>query len=193
MPTLPPKVQELFDSLPKGLRDHINRVRIIAVELAGIHGADVARTDLAAACHDLARAFKEESLIEETERSGIDVGLPERRLPILLHGPIAATWLERELGITDPDIIQAVRWHSTARAGLSTIAKIVFLADKIDPHKVEKRPELAEIALLARENLDKALLAFIDAELVSYIRAGGVIHPATIEARDELLEKQDCR
>ncbi len=188
MSQLPPKVQERFNRLPKGLQDHINRVREVARELALIHGADPERTDLAAACHDLARAFNEESLIEETERSGMDVSLPERRLPILLHGPIAATWLEREMGITDPDVIQAVRWHSTARANMSTIAKIVFLADKIDPHKVEKRPQLANIAELARESLDKALLGFIDSELISYIQAGGVIHPATIEARNELLE-----
>ena len=49
MPNLPPKVQERFDRLPKGLQDHINRVREIARELAHIHGADAARADLAQA------------------------------------------------------------------------------------------------------------------------------------------------
>ncbi len=189
MPDLPPQIQEWMAQLPKGLWDHLQRVRRIAGELAQRHGVDVDRADVAAACHDLARGLKGEALIEEAKRLGIEVGLVEERLPILLHGPVAATWMEREMGITDPEVLQAVYYHSTGVSNMSAIAKVVFIADKIDDHKVDRRPHLDKIRRLAYEDMDRAVLEYMDGELVSYIRDGGVIHPATIDARNELLAR----
>ncbi len=65
----------------------------------------------------------------------------------------------------------------------------MFLADKLDPHKVNRYPYLAEFKTLAEKNLDVALLKFLDRQLTWLIEQGSLIHPASIEARNDLLTK----
>ena len=169
------------------MQEHIHRTRQIARELAKVHSVDLERTDLASAGHDIARATKAEILLKEARRLGLSLHPVEEHLPILLHGPVAAQWLEQEMGVQDPEILQAVHWHSTASKNMGLIAKVVFLADKIDPQKILQRPHLERIRDLTWENLDQALLEFINSEVSSFIERGGLIHPATIEARNELF------
>ena len=57
----------------------------------------------------------------------------ERANPSLLHGPVAAVWAEKELGITDRSILDAIRYHTTGRAGMSRLEMVVYLADLIEP------------------------------------------------------------
>ena len=187
MAEIPPLLQKRLDRLPKGLRDHVHRTRQLAGEMAKAHGLDVERTDLASAAHDIARATKAEILLQEARRFGMPVHPVEEGLLVLLHGPVAAQWLEHEIGIHDPEILEAVRFHSTATTRLGPIAKVVFLADKVEPEKIRRRPQLERIRDLTWESLDKALVEFINLELSSFIERGGLIHPAMIEARNELL------
>ena len=95
-------------------------------------------------------------------------------------------WLEHEDGVTDEDVIQAVRWHSTGRKDMRPVAKVVFLADKLEPEKVEAFPDLAGIHELANENLDRAILAFLDREMQYLLEAGYPIHPAALGLRNQL-------
>ena len=93
--------------------------------------------DFAVAAHDLARAMKPDGLLSEAGRLGLDVHAIEERHPVLLHGAVAACWLEHEGCLADPDVLEAVRWHTTGRRGMGEVAKVVFLADKLDPVKVK--------------------------------------------------------
>ena len=175
--------------LPAGLRQHVQRARTVAGRLAAIHGIDVAQADLGTAAHDLARALKEPSLLEEARRYGLDLHPVEVHTPLLLHGPVASLWLRHEDGVEDEEVLEAVRWHSTGRKGMGPVAKVVFLADKLDPEKVRRRPHLERIAALAEESLDRALLKFLNEELAGFLRWGDLIHPASVELRNELMLK----
>ena len=188
MTDLPPQVQRRIAEQPEALRRHLARTAQIARDLALEHGLDAHKAELAGACHDLARAVEPDTLLEEARRLGIDVGPVEQKLPVLLHGFVAAAWLEREMDVTDSEIVQAVYWHSTGCAGMSGVARVVFIADKIDDVKVKTRPHLKRIRDLAYEDLDAAILEFVDGLLRASIESGGVIHPAAIEMRNELLE-----
>ena len=176
-----------LEPLPQGLRRHIYRVQKVALELARQHEVDGEKTRLAALAHDIARAMKGEDLLRKARELGIAVHPVEAEVPILLHGPVAAETLRLTDGLEDQDIYEAVYWHSTAREGLGPAAKVVYLADKLDPRKVGRYPFLPELRALAMKSLDRAILEFLSRELVSLLQQGSLVHPTSVEARNELV------
>ena len=80
-------------------------------------------------------------------------------MPVLLHGPVAAELLRRE-GLEDEEVYQGIYYHSTGCPGMSPVAKVVFLADKLDPHKLRRYPYLEELSVTALGSLDAAVLMF---------------------------------
>jgi len=188
MNNIPIHIQEKIKQLPEGLQSHLNRVRLITHDLSKQHQVDSQKAEMAAICHDLARALEPKVLLNEAKRLSIPIGTIEKKVPILLHGPIAATWLSNEIGIQDQEIFQAIYWHSTGCKNMTNLSKIVFIADKIDETKLIGQPHLIRIKELAYKNLDKAILEYLNHALKGFLERGGYIHPATIEARNELLE-----
>ena len=187
MAGLPASIEARIGRLPSGLRQHLAQTRRMARELARQHGIDEDKADLGAACHDLARLLKAGDLIEQAQRYGLGIHPVELASPVLLHGPVAALWLEHEDGVEDSEVLEAVRWHSTGREGMGSVAKVVFLADKLDPAKLKRYPQLERVAALVDESLDRAALEFVDLELDYFLKKAIAIHPATIELRNELL------
>jgi nicotinate-nucleotide adenylyltransferase len=186
MSQLPPATARRLDRLPAGLRDHVDRSRDVASRLAERYGVDPDRVDLAVATHDLARALKPEALLAQACRLDLAAHPVDVETPILLHGPVAARWLATEDDVKDEEVLEAVRYHTTGRKGMSTLAKVVFLADKLDPQKVAHKPHLERVAALATDSLDAALLEYLDAELASLLGLGALIHPHSVDLRNEL-------
>ena len=183
---LPPSVASRLDALPTGLRDHVERVRGIGRRLALRHGVDADVVDLGIAAHDLARHLDDDELVRRAEAIGITPSAVERRLPVLLHGPLAAAELERD-GLTDRRVLESVRWHTTGHRNMDEVAKAVFLADKLDPQKAGRYPYLPEIEEMARDSLDAALLRFLDLSIADHLRQGRLVHPESIMLRNELV------
>ena len=142
--------------------------------------------DLGVASHDLARALDDKSILEEVLSFGIVPNTVELRSPSLLHGPLAAAWIESE-GVSDPQVLEAVRCHTTGRMGMGPVARVVFLADKLDPAKIKRHPALEEVAALADEDIDAALLSYLDHRIGLLIAKRRTIHPASVDFRNELL------
>ena len=187
MTPLPPPIAERLEALPEGLRQHIERTREVARELARRHSVDATKADLGAAAHDLARALRGDALLEQATRYRYRLHPVERHTPVLLHGPVAALWLEHEGDFSDPEVLEAVRWHSTGRRGMGPVAKVVFLADKLDPQKVQRYPYLEEIRDQAQESLDRAVLELLNHELEYLLGQGRLIHPMSVELRNQLM------
>ncbi len=184
---LPIEAVERLNRLPQPLRSHIERVREIAGELANIHGADQFDVDFGAACHDLFRADTAERLLSLADKYGLSVCEVERALPMLLHGPVAATWLSTCAGVNDADVLEAVHWHTTGHPSLGLAGKIVYIADKLDPVKKRKYPYQDELMEQALTDLDGALLTFVSMQTESHLGRGRLIHPRTMEFRNGLL------
>lgn len=181
------RIQRRVDGLPTGLQAHIHRVREIGRELARRHGLDPERASLGALAHDVARAMADGELIDQATRLALPVGPVERRVPLLLHGPVGAELLRREDGLDDAPIYQAVYWHTTAHPTLDTLGKLVFLADKLDPQKLARYPYQTLLHQLALEDLDQAVLEFLTRELIGLAQRGQPLHPAAVETRNALL------
>ena len=187
MIVLPNGVAERTAALPSALAAHLLRVQELARSLAERHGVDPDDSELGAACHDLARHMRPDALLEEAVSLDIPVHPVERRVPIMLHGPVAATWLERDGETSDSRVIEAVRYHTTGKSGMSDVSKVVYLADKLEPNKVRRMPELSEVLQLAKVDIDTALLEYLNRHIVRRVERGDLLHPLTLELRNELV------
>ena len=190
---MPSRVEQLIESrvgaLPEGLRRHIHRVQRVALELARQHKVDEGKVRLGALAHDIARAMKGDQLLQKAQELGIAVHPVEAQVPVLLHGPVGAELLKRMDGLDDQEIYDAVYWHSVAHKDLGATGKVVFLADKLDPQKGSRYPFLDELRDIAMKSLDKAVYEFLNRELISLLQQGSVVHPASVEARNELVQQ----
>ncbi|MEE9276890.1 MAG: bis(5'-nucleosyl)-tetraphosphatase (symmetrical) YqeK [Dehalococcoidia bacterium] len=179
--------------LPDWLRGHIVRVVHEARRLAHRYELDAERVEAAAWGHDLYRAHDAADLLRLAEGLALPVSEVERAAPILLHGPVAAATAEREWGVGDREVLEAIQWHTTARAGLSPVATTVFLADKIEPAKVAADAGLWGVRTLADHDPEAAMLAYLERQLATRLSAGEVAHPASLEARNALLLAMKAR
>ena len=92
--------------------------------------------------------------------------------------------MERDFDVKDPDIINAVSFHTTGRAGMSTLEKVVYLADAIEPNRVY--PGVDELRREADEDLDKACLLSLK-NTADFVRsAGKYLDEDTLHAKDYL-------
>lgn len=155
----------------------------------------------AALLHDVTKELSDEEQLALLESYSVKP-LPEElgSMPTI-HALTAAIVIpDRFPEFADPRLIDAVRYHTTGRAGMSTFEKIIFLADYIDdtrtyPSCVELRdeffsahPEKMKDGERVR-HLDRAALRSIDNTL-SYLRSKErCIHPLTLEARADLKER----
>lgn len=151
-----------------------------AVKLAQAHGGDANKAYIAGLLHDIAKGKCKHDLQEYAGLYGITADEIERMNPELLHGRLGAAMVKAELGILDEDILNAICWHTTGRAGMSLLEKIVYLADLIEPTRDFEGIE--EIRVMAYRDIDEAMCAAIRQVMDFVARKGFALHPKSIEA-----------
>ena len=187
MPSPGAELRAAVAGLPRGLAEHVEGVVAEARRLAVIHGADEERAALAAWGHDIARAIPPAELLARARALGLEVDPVEEQAPILLHGPIGAVILSRDYAIDDADVLAAARYHTTGRAGMSILEKVVFVADKVEAGKLQAEPALARVRQLAERDLDDAILEYLNQHLLEASRRGWPLHAQTVATRNHLL------
>jgi predicted HD superfamily hydrolase involved in NAD metabolism len=171
------------ERLPGLLREHVDRVLDEALRLAARHGVEATKVRLAALGHDLLRVTPREELLRLAGEMGIEPNEAERAQPVLLHGALAARMLSERFGIDDADVLNAFRYHTTGRAGMSEVEKVVFLADKTEPDELAHYPQWREVHDLAQDDLDAAMLRALELYLERAHREGWTVHPDVVAAR----------
>lgn len=171
--------------LSPGRIRHSLGVAEYSARLAARYGAPVEKARLAGLLHDYARDLAPQELIARAERAGLISHVVEKRVPVLLHGPVGAWLLREEAGIADEEILQAVSRHTTGAPNMSLIDKIVYLADALEPGR--QYYGVDDLRRMAEEDLDRALLKTMESGIVYVLRRGQLLHPVTIEARNYLL------
>ena len=174
-------------TLPIGLQNHIYRVSDIAESLATIHNLDPIKARVGMLAHDIARALPDHRLLQLAQAFNLKVAPIEKQLPVLLHGPVGAELLRREEGIKDTELYEAVCWHTTGNAAMDSFAKLVFLADKLDPQKCKRYPYQQHLMELAKVDLDHAMVEFLTSELIALATGGFLIHPDMLATRNFLI------
>jgi len=151
-----------YATRPDGLVRHVERVVDEALALAPDYDVDPDRAALAAWGHDLFRAHKPGELLQLARETGVPIEDEDVIEPVLLHGPIAAVVLRERFAVHDEDALAAVRDHTLGLEQMPIIAKIILIADKVEPRKRQRTPAMKAIRKLARRDLDTALLCWAD-------------------------------
>ncbi|SDE72860.1 bis(5'-nucleosyl)-tetraphosphatase (symmetrical) YqeK [Sporomusa acidovorans] len=158
-----------------------------AAQLADRFGENVEKAKFAGVLHDCARGLASSTLLQKAASFAIVVNDVERCQPTLLHAPVGAYLAKNEYGVDDPQIFRAIMLHTTGGRDMTVLDKIIYLADCIEPSR--DFPGIDKLRSLAFADLDKAVLAAFDQSLHYVIGLGLLIHPATVEGRNDLLQK----
>lgn len=175
--------------LPSGLVEHIDRVVSVARVLAGIHGLDERRLLLAAQGHDLLRGLSNDDLLAAAAVRGLEVSDLEHAKPVLLHGPLGAIELEAHGWMDDLELLDAIRWHTTGHPDYGPLGWALFVADKVEPAKLERWPALDAVAEEMEHSLERAALLYLDLLHDRHARKGKPSHPLAERTRAALRER----
>ena len=162
---------------------HSLAVADMAYELAKIHSADADKAYLAGLVHDVMREYPADRVSEYFSENLIEWNEFERNAPNLWHAMMGANEIKVRFGIDDPDIINAVRYHTTARAGMSLLEKIIYIADCTSADR--NYSDVEDYRRRARTDLDDAVKGALEFCRDSLNARGISIHPDTHAALNE--------
>ncbi len=165
--------------------NHALNVAQVAKDLAIKYGEDKYKAEIAGLLHDCAKDLPEDVLREKIKEFQIELDNMMKKIPKLWHPLVGAEIAKQEFKITDASILRAIRIHSTGAAQMSLLDKIIFLSDKIEPLRDNQGVE--EVRAIAENSIDKAVLKLLDRGIQYLIKKGLLIHPLTLEARNNML------
>jgi predicted HD superfamily hydrolase involved in NAD metabolism len=178
----------LRSRVSEGRLRHCLGVETVALQLAERFGAPLELVPAAALFHDVCREEPPDLLLKLASKFGIVIDDIERDEPLLLHGAVGAALIREEFGLTEPDLLEAVTFHITGAPRLSPLARLIFVADSIEPGR--NYPRVEQLRDEARTiTPDHILLHIYNQTIVYLLKAGYLIHPRTVAGRNELLKK----
>ena len=154
-----------------------------AIRLAQAYGADVEKARRAALLHDCTKKLEMDEQLALCAKYGIELDELEQVALKLLHSKTGAA-IARDVFGVDDEIYSAIWYHTTGRAGMTLLEKIIYLADYIEPTR--DFPDVDVLRKACYEDLDKGLLLGLEMSIEEMRRMGNPVHHATIEARDAL-------
>ncbi|MEA2638779.1 MAG: hypothetical protein QOF51_173 [Chloroflexota bacterium] len=189
MPSLATIRARLAEEVSPEVLTHTEATVELARTIAHAHGVDQERVVLAALLHDVAEGYSDRKLAQLAERYNLTVDLTEARVPKLLHAPVGAEVLRREWDIDDEEILDAVRDHVTGSTHMGPIAKVLFLADKLEPSRDRFYGGLNSVRTLAMTDLDAAMRKLYAWRLSELVDADRPIHARFVAARNLAMEQ----
>ena len=174
---------------------HSRNVALHSADLAGRFGLDAGSAYLAGIAHDICKEFDDDSMTEYALKDGGTPSALERDKPSLLHGRAAAMLIQERFGIKDEAVIEAVRLHTTGGPDMGPLAKVVYIADKIETARTTVDPRLRRIAF-GKEgeslSLDALFRIVFDATVEWLFENGLWVSEETLKLRSSIVhEKTD--
>ena len=159
---------------------HTKNVKKMAVKLAKRWGADPEKAAMAAILHDSAKELPKQELLQIfADNAIIAENAPARPSPVW-HGIAAAILAETQWGITDPEILSAIRCHTTGKPDMSLLDKILYLADMTSAER--DWPGVEELRELEMQDLDRALCDALKRSIDFVEEKGGMLDPESVAA-----------
>lgn len=189
-----------IEKIKKKLRTELDEKRFIHTEgvaytaaaMAMCYGLDVRQAFLAGLLHDCAKCIPESKMIELCDLNGIEISACEKENPFLLHAKLGAFFAEKEYEIVDKEILSAITFHTTGKADMTILEKIIFTADYIEPNR-KPLPRIEYIRELSFNDLDKAIV-LISENTLDHLRSNNSpIDNTTVETYEYYLDKTNSR
>ena len=174
----------LRENLKESRLKHVYGVVETAKKLAEIYGENPEKAEEAALFHDMYKGLTEEESDFYVRRFNLDQRYLGNRN--LAHSQIAAEMMKREFKITDQDLINAVKYHTTGRAGMSNLEKIIYIADATEAGRVY--PGVEDIREMSFQNLDAACMMSLD-RTAEFVKSNGNYLDPDTEYASEYFHK----
>ena len=184
------KIEEIQEKLKACLTYerymHSLGVMEMAVKLAKEFNLDEDKAKVAGLLHDCAKCLSKEELEKYTDTFEECEKLSTKTW----HAPVGAIIAKKDYGVTDKEILSAIRWHTIGKNDMTDFEKIIFIADKIE-HRTRESDfrEKIETALNERHNLDDAMLKSFKITIKSLLKRKLPICFQTIDVYNNLLER----
>lgn len=162
---------------------HTVGVMETAIGLADRYGADSKKAELAAIFHDYAKFRPKEEMKRIIEEQHMKKELLKYNSE-LWHAPVGAYLVEKEAGITDPEILDAIRYHTSGRVGMTLLDKVIYLADYIEPGR--HFPGVDEVREMAKASLDQALVQSVKNTIQFLMKKNQPVYPDTFYTYNDL-------
>lgn len=173
---------------------HIMGVAAVGKDLAVLADVDPLVVGLACLLHDACKEMKDYELIEKALQYRMPLSPLELISGHLLHGPVAAQLIKRELKITNKEVLNAMAEHTLGATTMSQVSKVVFLADCLEAGRSEDftKPIWEALGItpgapVSEINLDRAMLVACDLSLSHLLASRRPIHPRTVDVRNHFL------
>lgn len=178
-------MEKVSEQMPQKRWQHTLGVMDTSVLLARRYGGDAEKAELAAILHDVAKYWPVkdmEAVILDSPEADQELLQHEKQL---WHSEVGYIVARRDYGVEDSEVLNAIRWHTSGRVGMSLLDKIVCLADYMEPGR--DFPGVERIRELAEHSLEEALVAGLDNTISHLLQQGKVIYPQTVLTRNDLL------
>ena len=156
--------------------------------LAEKYDGDADKAYTAGLLHDVMKNSSPEEQLGVITEAGIELLPEERANKKLWHAIAGAAYIKNVMGIDDKELYKAVRYHTTGRAGMSLLEKIVYLADYISAERNYKDVDV--MRKLCDESMDEAVLYALEFGIPDLVRKGSVIHPDSLDLYNESVMKK---
>jgi nicotinate-nucleotide adenylyltransferase len=153
---------------------HTERTRDIALRIASCYDIDKEKVEITALLHDCAKEMPKDEMKIWMHKYNISLDEIEENEPGLWHQIVSAIIAEKDFGIKDQEILQAIRVHSTGDADMSLLAKIIYIADYIETWPDEG------IIQKAKEDIDLTLREVMIKKINYIFSKSALLHPMSI-------------
>lgn len=164
---------------------HSLSVADCAKYLAEKYGADAGKAYLAGLLHDVMKNADASEQLSILRRDNVVLTSCEAANPKLWHAMAGASFLKLEMGFKDKDFLNSVRYHTTGRAGMSLLEKIIYIADFNSADRDYKDAD--KMRKLAENSLESAMLFALKFSIEKLAKSGKTIHTDSVNCYNELV------
>ena len=158
---------------------HVRGTEEEAIRLAQRYGADVTEARVAALLHDCTKKLNMEEQLALCEQYGVQLDALEQKALKLLHAKTGAEIARDVFGVNDA-VYEAIKWHTTGKADMTLLEKVIYLADYIEPTR--DFPGVEELRKTVYEDLDAGLAMGLEMTIEEMEEMGNPVHEKTLEA-----------
>ena len=165
-----------------------------AERLAERFGVDTKKARVTALLHDCAKNLDEatgEDFPVLCQKYGVMLDDCAKSERALVHAFLGAAVAYKDYGIEDHDILEAIYYHTTARANMTPLEKLIYIADMTEPGRTIEQAK--EIRRLVEIDIDEALIYAIGCSIKHVIKKGTLIHPDSVHALNYLIENRRAK
>ena len=173
--------KQMKEELTEDRYEHTLGVMYTAEALAMRYGVDMTKAAVAGLLHDCAKCIPNNQKIKLCKKHNIEISEMEKKNPSLLHAKLGAYMAKKAYGVSDEEILSAIRWHTTGKPEMSMLDIIIYMADYIEPNR-DKAPNLKEIRKLCFEDIEEALYKVLKSTLDYLEDKPDAIDPMTRES-----------